>query len=80
MIVALECFEPRVAENNRLGFDSVHCSYLIFAFHLALWHFLGRSGSGLQNKLKLKSLIGLRLLVPGFFYFWMVSPRSSIRG
>jgi hypothetical protein len=68
------------AYDDQFEFDCAHRSYLIFAFHLALWHFLGRSGSGLQNKLKLKSLIGLRLLVPGFFYFWMVSLRSSKRG
>jgi hypothetical protein len=46
---------------------------LIFAFQLCLWQNSARQKTQLGKKLKLRSLIGLRFLIPVFFYFFMAS-------
>lgn len=48
------------------------CSYLIFAFQLCLWGNSARQKTQLGKKLTLPSLIGLRFMIPVFFYFFMV--------
>lgn len=60
-------------------FEAGDLYLVISAFHLVIWGFLSRMASGIQKKITLRSEVLMRLAVPIFIYFWMVSPRAQSR-
>ncbi|KAI5449661.1 hypothetical protein NCC49_004122 [Naganishia albida] len=52
-------------------FEASDIYYLIFAFQLCLWGNSARQKTQLGKKLTLRSLIGLRFMIPVFFYFFL---------